>query len=992
MITRIGIDFNRNNNKLNNNPKNKANASSDYVYISEPSNIYNKGIYPIPFLGGNKNNKQDKFQTILFNSDPQLKTIYKNLQTEAIKQDYNEITTPLAFNYLLKETKDFINKLDKGEINYKTANLPPLASTIMDDFAIDAFEDKKQREKIIPVIDKYIELTQNIINNERPQKEEIQNNEIKFSEYITDSIWAKKKKDQNITAVDFADSVMDSSNEKYNNLLLNYWLDMSEALMIENKSIAKRSPYSGYDNKVKNVLRNLEIGTNMFATYDFEKETPQSFIDTVYKNADNNTKIIEFNKYATAEYFNNIIEELKKDKNQKYLVIANPTYILANESGVRNNDYDDDDWSNDNIDSNEEFYKTIKNHPNNVKFLFYDTKDNYYKASSSYSDFEEITIPALSVPQMIELFKESPMIYKEGDDAIKASFTDEAIEKVISASSQLEGKFPNKTISLIKKIENYYKDKSEILESDVSEYLKEANYIFKKNNEDSSVEVVFDTNKRINDIVGKESTKKEAMALVKQIKSNKMGTKGIIIYSQDGYAGGGRRFTAKAIAGEAKVPYIEINAMDFGTKDVDLFGGGSLTPEKSMKKLFSMVTSQAETNSNKSAVLYIENFEYFSVGEMVSNYHQKAMAQLLREMEKAEKAGFNILIAGSVSDPNAVGETMMKSFKFVDQVEVSTPSRNKDEREQIIRNSIEKMNIGFPTDENEKNKLISYTADLTLGFPFIYIKSLMKKAQSVASEREHEELTKADMTEAYLQLTTGRPSVNHINKHEKEIVTSHECGHATNLTVMNNIAKSIGKEWHVPDKVNFITLDPRGFYGGAVYDIQDKNKEISFEKKFADLVYGFGGHSAEKYFYGIDGSYGITCDMEMARKDAVEMVRTMGMGAKTGKMTIFEDENPSDTTKEMLEEDERVILHNAKIVSDLITEIYADFNIEFRNRYSTLVGTGECLVDGDEFRNQLNAWKLKQTPQKQKEFELCDQTIVEIMEATKRGVEVQKKY
>lgn len=85
------------------------------------------------------------------------------------------------------------------------------------------------------------------------------------------------------------------------------------------------------------------------------------------------------------------------------------------------------------------------------------------------------------------------------------------------------------------------------------------------------------------DFVGKTATQQEASLIAKQIKSNKMGTKGIIVYSQDGSPGSGRRFTAQAIAGEARVPYIEVNTMDFGTKEVDLFGGGALSPEASIK-------------------------------------------------------------------------------------------------------------------------------------------------------------------------------------------------------------------------------------------------------------------------------------------------------------------------------------------------------------------------------------------------------------------------
>ena len=90
----------------------------------------------------------------------------------------------------------------------------------------------------------------------------------------------------------------------------------------------------------------------------------------------------------------------------------------------------------------------------------------------------------------------------------------------------------------------------------------------------------------------------------------------------------------------------------------------------------------------------------------------------------------------------------------------------------------------------------------------------------------------------------------------------------------------MGRPWHVPDKVNFVTLDPRGFYGGAVYHGKDTNKEISLKKIFSTIVTSFGGNSAESLFYGMEGSYGISCDMENVRDCAETMVKVMGLGQK----------------------------------------------------------------------------------------------------------------
>ena len=140
MITRIGLKLS-NNYMIN--TKSKNDIKIENSYCSKPLAQINTKNYFIPFLG-NKN-KPDKLQNILFDADPQFKTIYKNLQSETTKLGYEEITTPIAFRYLLNETKDFINKLNNGETDYKTANIPPLASLIIDDFSEEALEDKKLR-------------------------------------------------------------------------------------------------------------------------------------------------------------------------------------------------------------------------------------------------------------------------------------------------------------------------------------------------------------------------------------------------------------------------------------------------------------------------------------------------------------------------------------------------------------------------------------------------------------------------------------------------------------------------------------------------------------------------------------------------------------------------------------------------------------------------------------------------------------------------------
>lgn len=930
--------------------------------------------------------KMSKLENIMYYSDTPTKKLIANLKKDALDNGFKNVTTLHVIRHSLTELNEYLAKLDSGKVDFNDyKDRPDTAEVIIEAIPSNIFRDTDCRNSLKKILKNNITSIDTILKYYKKDTASCLD-DITLTEDLTDAIWANRKEDEPIDTAKFILGAINSPDEITSDFVEDMFNEISELSMQNHTPENKRTPFSVYEKKAENILKNISLGTNILLTFDPAKEVPQPFIDTfsmIVRRSGKNYSLTELNDTATPDYFKLVVNKLSKDKSKEHIVIANPVNMIV--AGQMTMDEDGKVA----IGIPNDFLQIIANPPSNVKYLFYSTKDNYYNLSASsnlFSDFEEASLPPLSTMQMIKSFKENPTLM----EGIQKPFSKNALEKAIEASVQLDGVFPAKTISLMKKIVSYYIDKKDINEADVSNYLKEATNLFKKAGDDSSIVMSFDTGKKLSDLIGKSSTKKEAASIVKQIRSNKMGTKGIIIYSQDGSPGSGRRYTAKAIAGEARVPYIEINTMDFGTKDVDIFGGGALSPEASIKKLFSIVNTQAEANPNKSAVLFIENFEYFSVGELVSNYHQKAMAQLLREMDKADNAGLNILVAGSVSNPALIGEAAMKSFKFVDNIEVSSPAYNKGERAEIIRQTLKDERIKLTGDSKSHQNIIDAVANITNGFPYIYLKNLVKKAKSVAMERGHKSLTKADFTEAYLQITTGRPAANHIEDHEKRVVTSHECGHATNLEVMNNIAKTLGKPWHIPDKVNFITLDPRGVYGGAVYHGKDKNREMSFENIFASIVCSFGGNSAENRFFGMDGSLGISGDMETVRYYADLMVKSFGMGANTGKMVIEENEELSENLKSLIEKDERVIINNAKIVSDLITEVYSDFNKEFTAKYAPLVGTGECILDGDDFRKTLNEWKSQQTPEKQKELKLCDEVIRKVIEATKKGIAVKK--
>lgn len=995
MITKIGLNIDSNNKKYGTNtyvksPVNKTDNSGYTPKTDLPKTSMN---YFIPFTANSRKEEdptKSKYNDIIYSADTPGKQLLNEVKKEALASGYDKVTTLHILRHGFVELDKYIDDLNSGKKDINTAKAPAMVFPLQTTVTATIISDPKLRKKLQPEIKNNIKELDKLIENNKPAHQPEKLSDIPLTEDLIDAIWSAKEEDTVIDPLFIVASTIDSPDDITSKFIDDMQYSINKSIMHNDIPDSDRAPFSVYEPKAENVLKNLALGTNIFLTYDPAKESINNFIDTVKKVHDKTltpkSTFIDLNKYTTSEYLSYLLSDLKKNKDKNYVLALNPSTMMFNSSSTEED-------GKTQVLIPETISSVITNPPRNLKFLFYDTKNNYYSLMASplstwFESYEETSLPSLSAQQKIKSFKENPVLLK---DIKQNTFSKNAIEKAAEASMQLDGVFPDKTIKLLQKISSYYVDKKEITDKDVTNYLNEAGTLLKKASDDSSFEVIFDTGKRLKDLIGKSSTKKEAAAIVKQIKSGKMGTKGIVIYSQDGSPGSGRRYTAKAIAGEAHIPYMEINTMDFGTKDVDIFGGGALSPEASIKKLFSIVRTQAESSPNKSAVLFIENFEYFSVGELVSMYHQKAMAQLLREMERAGREGLNILVIGSVTDPELIGQATMKSFKFVDSVEVSSPSRNKDERAEIIKRALNDSKTKLAGNANEQNETIMSAANISQGFSFINLKNLVKKAKSVAAERGHSKLTKSDFTEAYLQITTGRPAVSRIEPHEKQIVASHECGHAVNLEVMNSIAKKCGKPWHIPDKVNFITLDPRGYYGGAVYHGADINKELSFEKIFSSMVCAFGGNSAEDLFYGMNGSWGITCDMENARDLAELMVKTTGMGAKTGKMSIGGNEVLSEKMQSMIEDDERVILNNAKITSDLITEMYRDFNEKFTSKYSKLVGTGNCLIDGDEFRLELQKWRNSQTPEKQKELDLCDKTILKIIEATKKGIAVRKE-
>ena len=635
-----------------------------------------------------------------------------------------------------------------------------------------------------------------------------------------------------------------------------------------------------------------------------------------------------------------------------------------------------------------------------VHFVFSMAPENYYANTTNGADFGKVlseyaiqTIPSLNATDAKKyLTDENGLKFVQNETG--SEFSKSTIEKAIELTSLDDGNYPSKALSLLSSATKYYVDKKQLTPSDIERYIEETKTLSETSSTGDKSNIIFDTGKTTEDIIGSPMTKKDAKSIVNQILNGTIGTKGFIAQLDNGSSyGGGRRHTAEAIAGEAKIPMIVINAKDFALKDIDALSQNASLSEMKIRKIVSTAKAQAEANENKTAMIFIENFDNFGANPLYgisSIYEQKAFSQLLDEMENARKNDkVNLVIVGSANMPGVIDPNIMKPYKFLNSI-IVYPPQDSNERKEVLDYYIKKMNLEIAGEtEEEKDKVVKSAAETTYGFTVADLMYLLDVVKSVQLERNKDKIDSSDFTEAYLRATSGRTNEMEISPARKKIVTSHEAGHAIALQVMYEIAEKAQIPWHLPDKVNFITLDPRGNFGGAMYHKNSGNEEYSFEKIMSDLVCSFGGHSSEKIIYNMTGSYGITSDMEHVTGLARAAVLDMGMGPKTGPAHVQRNALGSPDVSEkklaIIEDDIDSFVNSAGEISDMIIETYKDFILKFTEKYSDKVGSGDCLISSETFIKELNEWRQNQPEEVQEKLKTLENKISEIMKTTKTG-------
>jgi AFG3 family protein len=398
-----------------------------------------------------------------------------------------------------------------------------------------------------------------------------------------------------------------------------------------------------------------------------------------------------------------------------------------------------------------------------------------------------------------------------------------------------------------------------------------------------------------NDVAGLTEAKVEVMEIVDFLKNPKKYTnlggkipKGALLV---GSPGTGKTLLAKAVAGEAQVPFFSLSGSDF----VEMFVGVGASR---VRDLFKQAKDKAP------CIIFIDEIDAIGrargKGSMMggNDERENTLNQLLVEMD-----GFGtdsgIIIMGATNRADVLDNALLRPGRFDRQIYVDMPDIN--ERKEIF-------NVHLKPIKLEENIDINFLAKQTPGFSGADIANLCNEAALIAARKSHESVTKQDFLDAVDRIIGGLEKKNKIiTKEEKKAIAFHEAGHATVSWLL--------KHAHPLIKV---TIVPRGQSLGAAWYLPEERSITTTEQILDEMCATMGGRAAEKITFG-KISTGALSDLEKVTKQAYAMVSMYGLNDKLGNISYYDSRGQESFTKPYSEATARIIDEEA---SKIIEEQY----------------------------------------------------------------------
>ncbi len=410
-----------------------------------------------------------------------------------------------------------------------------------------------------------------------------------------------------------------------------------------------------------------------------------------------------------------------------------------------------------------------------------------------------------------------------------------------------------------------------------------------------------DTNIRFEDVAGLDEEKEEMVEIVDFLKKPEefyeMGAKvpkGVLLC---GKPGTGKTLIAKAIAGEANVPFISMSGSEF----IEMFAGLGASR---VRKLFEKARKMAP------CIVFIDEIDAIGARRTSSSgaesENNQTLNQLLVEMDGFDTSE-TIIVLAATNRPEMLDKALLRPGRFDRQIIINSPDQKG--REEILKIHSKDKKI----DDNIDFKDI---AEDTAGFTGAELANILNEAAIIATTRKHNSINKDDIEEAIKKVTVGLEKHSRvISEKDKKLTAYHEAGHAV-----------VSRYLETQNDIKEVSIIPRGVAGGyTMYKTNEDKYYISKTEMEEKLIALLGGRAAEKLVLD-DISTGASNDLEVATNIARDMITVYGMSDTIGPISLKDSENAN-----------QMIIYGEKMQDAIGAEIKILIDTAYRNAQQILI-------------------------------------------------------
>ncbi|MCF6333520.1 MAG: ATP-dependent zinc metalloprotease FtsH [Draconibacterium sp.] len=410
---------------------------------------------------------------------------------------------------------------------------------------------------------------------------------------------------------------------------------------------------------------------------------------------------------------------------------------------------------------------------------------------------------------------------------------------------------------------------------------------------------IFDKDQKVTtnfkDVAGLAEAKQEVEEIVEFLRSpgkyTKLGgkiPKGALLV---GPPGTGKTLLAKAVAGEANVPFFSMSGSDF----VEMFVGVGASR---VRDLFKQAKEKAP------CIIFIDEIDAIGRARgknpnMGSNdERENTLNQLLTEMDGFDTNG-GVIILAATNRADILDRALMRAGRFDRQIHVELPDLN--ERAEIFNVHLRPLKL-------DKSVKVDFLARQTPGFSGADIANVCNESALIAARKSRESVGKQDFLDAVDRIIGGLEKKNKIiSQTEKKTIAFHEAGHATISWLLE----------HAHPLVK-VTIVPRGKALGAAWYLPEERSITTKEQLLDEMCSALGGRAAEKIIFGKISS-GAQNDLEKVTKQAYAMVSIFGMSEKVGNISYYDSTGQSDysftkpyseKTAELIDDEVKVLIES----------------------------------------------------------------------------------